>query len=219
MTVRRDYQKVPMSLLVDPEALGGRGRGLMFLSGESVCAEDVNLMARYARGLVSVALDPAHAFELGLKAMTPVKPDCSAAYFVASVEAVACTETGISAAERALTIATMAGAEVTADDLMSPGHVMPLVVPPGAEETSLPGLALIFARHMADTRVIAWCDILGESGDVADIAECLALGAELDLPVYARRGAAAVEFDQLNNAKIDPTLPVRKGGIDIGQFA
>ena len=113
-----------------------------------------------------------------------------------SVEAASCDGTGISAADRALTLRAAGAPEAGMTSLKSPGHVMPAMIGYRGREPSAPAdMALDLVRHLAGYEVAAWTDILDDSGEVAPAAHCWELAARLDMPavgVRASFGAAAV---------------------------
>ncbi len=209
-----------LSVLVDRSALNGRGRGILFQAAESISADDVNMMAQHGRGVIGAALTADRAFALGLSPMNDARQRANAPRYMASVEAKACTETGISAGERALTLRTLAAVDCSTADLVSPGHIMPAVVPPQAQvDSRIEVLAYHYAARFNDALAIAWCDILDASGEVADADHCSALAQSLSLPLYIRVGDAAVDYAAFVKSIRPPSIDVSVGGLDLGQFA
>jgi 3,4-dihydroxy 2-butanone 4-phosphate synthase / GTP cyclohydrolase II len=218
--IDRGQAALPLSIAVDPAALDGRGRGLFFQSGEAATAESVNLMATSGRGLVSAALFADRACTLGLSpfARDRVRP-CMPLYLV-SVESSACKETGISAYERALTLNTLANPGCGMADLVTPGHIMPCVVPQElGPDSGLHALALHHVRRFGGSMVAAWCDILDEEGDLASAHACVALGQSLGVGLYIRRGADLISLNVLAQSRFAPAYDVGLGGLDFDQFA
>jgi 3,4-dihydroxy 2-butanone 4-phosphate synthase / GTP cyclohydrolase II len=209
-----------LSVLIDRTSLNGSGRGVLFQAGENISAEIVNMMARHGRGVIGAALTADRAFSLGMTPMQDTRRRADAPRYMASVEARACTETGISAAERALTLRTLADRHSTADDLVSPGHIMPAIVPQKPQsDAGLEAVAFQHAARFNESLAIAWCDILNEEGAVASAAECAELSVQLSLPLLVRVGDAAVESEVLERSAQQPTIDVQSGGLDLGQFA
>lgn len=211
---------LPLTVLVDPLALEGRGRGGFLMSAEGISAADVNAMARWGRGLVTAIISPERAYRLNLAPMTPGNLGPSSLGYIASVEAKACTETGISAAERALTLGTLARKDACADDFHTPGHIVPMIAPERPDGRSpLQTVAFAYAAHLGHDRCVAWCDILDEEGEVADSSYCIALAERLGLQILVRRAGFAVDLNRLGRSRLEPELPVRAGGMNIAQFA
>jgi 3,4-dihydroxy 2-butanone 4-phosphate synthase/GTP cyclohydrolase II len=102
--------------------------------------------------------------------------------YLASVEAARCTETGISAAERALTLNVLGDLQSVPTDLKVPGHIMPAVVHEGVDSGSpLASTARCYVQARHQSLVVAWCDILDENGDLASADYCEALASKLGL--------------------------------------
>jgi 3,4-dihydroxy 2-butanone 4-phosphate synthase / GTP cyclohydrolase II len=188
--MRDEAHSATLSILVEETTSCRSGRGIMMMAGTGVSASDINAMARFARGVISVALRPDRAHRLGLRSMARETSQQEGPHFLASVEAVACTETGISARERALTAQTLSDPVSTAGDLVSPGHILPLIVPDRRRgEPTLPEYALLMAG--ADgAEAVVWCDILDEDGDVASSETCAALAEQLRLPCHVANRSA-----------------------------
>lgn len=174
-----------MSILVDEGRGGEGGRGVVFVDTARLTAADVALMATYARGVISVALPLERACALDLAPMRggTIRPGRPITY--ASVEALACTETGISAAERCTTLRALGAWHAGPGDFCSPGHVIVTVV---ARRLATEGPALPLnerAFHLAvresGALAIAWCDILDKHGEVASVHECRRLAGQLGL--------------------------------------
>ncbi len=162
----------------------GAGRGI-FVGVAALLHEDLaSLMAIEGRGLLSIALDERTAFRLGLRTM-----ECNSSHnssrpeYLKSIEAASCNGTGISAADRALTIRTAGSQIATANDLVTPGHVMPIVIrkPFSLDETLISGAHQLI-NDLTPYDVITCCDILDEKGEVGTSAYCQSLAKKLDLP-------------------------------------
>jgi len=152
----------------------------------------VTQMAIEGGGLVSIALDVQTAFRLELRRMargTGGWPETEE--YLVSIEASECAGTGISAEDRALTLRAAGAPGAVPGDLVTPGHVMPLLVPEHLNTRSaLPAFGrAIVAQHTGYT-VAAWCDVLGQDGDVAGIEESMALAMRLSAPVITVENGA-----------------------------
>lgn len=209
-----------LSVLVDRTALQGRGRGILFRNAQVVTTQDVNLMAHHGRGLIAAALTADRAFALGLTPMPDIRRKENAPRYMTSVEASACTETGISAAERALTLRVLGSPVAAPGDLVAPGHIMPAIVIDS--EAAGAGLETISFHHAARYNAAiatAWCDILDEDGNVGDSDYCARLAERLSLPLLVRRGNAAIAAALLEQSAREPDIKVGATGLDLGQFA
>ncbi|MBY0509178.1 MAG: 3,4-dihydroxy-2-butanone-4-phosphate synthase [Rhodospirillaceae bacterium] len=211
---------ISLSIMVDRETLCGKGRGIFFGQADSIQPTDVNLMARNARGIISAAISATRAYQLGLPPLTNSSRRREMPPYIVSVEAAACAETGISADERALTLRTLGSPAALSEDLVTPGHIMPIIVPEeiGAD-SSLAAVAFHYAKRRGDALAIAWCDVLDETGDVASSLYCTELARSLKLPVLVRISNTVTDYLSLLRSGEEPQIIVMAGGLDIAQFA
>ncbi len=118
-----------MVVVVDDE--DRENEGDLIMAAECVRPQDINFMAREARGLICLALTQERCEHLQLSAMVSDNASRHRTNFTVSIEAAAGVTTGISAQDRAHTIRTAVRADAKADDLVQPGHVFPLSAQPG----------------------------------------------------------------------------------------
>ena len=104
--------------------------GDMICAAEYASQENINFMAKYAKGLICTPMSEAMAAKLGFPAMVTNNTDNHGTAFTVSVDHVK-TTTGISAAERALTMRSCCDEDVSPADFRHPGHVFPLVAKEG----------------------------------------------------------------------------------------
>lgn len=163
-----------------------RGGDIDFcVAAQHVTAEAVNFMAAHGRGLVCLALTPARAVRLGIELINPGRESQSGRPHGRSFEAASGVSTGISAADRARTIAVAVAEGATASDLVSPGHVFPLITAengvterPAAAEASI---ELCRRAGAGDAAVI--CAIMRDDGEMARIDDVAAFLARQAIPV------------------------------------
>ncbi|HET6613861.1 MAG TPA: 3,4-dihydroxy-2-butanone-4-phosphate synthase [Kofleriaceae bacterium] len=167
-----------MVILVDDE--DRENEGDLCLAAEKVTPEAINFMARFGRGLICLTLTEEHIARLGLPMMVAENQASLGTAFTVSVEARRGVTTGISAKDRATTIATAISADVRPEDLVSPGHVFPLkarnggvLVRTGQTEGSV-DLARLAGLEPAG--VI--CEIMREDGEMARMPDLEAFAAE-----------------------------------------
>lgn len=142
-------------------------------------ADTVNFMATHGRGLICLALTPAHAMRLGISLINPGSDRQSGRPHGRSIEATTGVTTGISAADRARTIAVAIDPASTGDDLVSPGHVFPLIAAAGgvAERSAALEAAIELCSRAGAGDAAVICSIMREDGDMArieDLAELIA---------------------------------------------
>ena len=124
-----DLSNGKMVVIVDDENRENEG-DLMFC-GSFVSSEKINFMAKYARGLICLALDKKRFKKLKLKLMTESNKSKHRTAFTVSIEAKKGVTTGISAKDRAQTIKVAVSPKSKPSDLVSPGHIFPLLASDG----------------------------------------------------------------------------------------
>lgn len=125
-----DIRNGKMVIVVDDENRENEGDFIM--ASEFVTPESVNFMAKYARGLICVAITEERAKELELEPMVPRNTSLHETAFTVSVDLIGegCT-TGISAHDRSKTIRALVNREKKANNFARPGHIFPLVAKKG----------------------------------------------------------------------------------------
>ncbi len=144
-----DIRQGKMVVIVDDEDRENEGDLLM--ASSAVTADDVNFMARYGRGLICITLTQQRCRQLSLPLMINATDLIESTNFTMSIEAAEGVTTGISAADRAVTIAAAVKADATPGDIVQPGHIFPLMAQPGG--------VLTRAGHTE-----AGCDLAGLAG-------------------------------------------------------
>ncbi len=120
-----DIRQGKMVILMDDE--DRENEGDLIMAAECVRAEDINFMAKHARGLICMPMDRARCERLGLPLMVQRNGSGFGTKFTVSIEAAEGGPTGISAADRARTVQAAAAREAVAADIVSPGHIFPLM--------------------------------------------------------------------------------------------
>jgi len=165
--------------------------GDVIIAAEAAGAEEINFMTREARGLVCLALSADRCDELRLDPMVERRTSHREVDYTISIEAAEGVTTGISAQDRALTVAVASDPESTADDLVRPGHIFPLRGRPGGvlERPGHTEAALDIARLADKPAAAVICQILNDDGSTARAA---------DLETYAERhGLRMVQLTDL----------------------
>ena len=117
-----------MVILMDDE--DRENEGDLVIAASAVRSEDINFMARFGRGLICLTLTGEHCRRLNLPLMTSQSNSSFSTNFTVSIEAAEGVTTGISAADRALTIQKAVAPDAKPTDLVQPGHVFPLMAQP-----------------------------------------------------------------------------------------
>ena len=169
-------------LVVVMDAVAGTTAGHGFLLGVAALAtaETVNTTVTWGRGLTCFSVTAERAMALGLVLAGEYREGYRGPILLRSVEAAECDGTGISAADRALTLRAAGAPDAGISSLKSPGHVMPAMIAyRGREHRASADIALDLVRHLTSYDVAAWTDILDDDGEVAPAAYCQALADRL----------------------------------------
>lgn len=124
-----DIRQGRMVVLMDDE--DRENEGDLVMAAEMVRPEDINFMAKYARGLICLTLTREHCQRLRLPLMVQTNGTPYATNFTVSIEAAEGVTTGISASDRARTVRVAVQPDAQPGDLIQPGHIFPLMAQPG----------------------------------------------------------------------------------------
>ena len=203
-----------MFILVDDE--DRENEGDLIIPAQMATPHAINFMAKYGRGLICLALARPRVEQLGLELMSRSNGTRHETAFTTSIEARDGVTTGISAADRACTIAVAIDASKGRDEIVTPGHVFPLVARDGG--------VLVRAGHTeaaVDVSRLAGlnpsgviCEIMGEDGTMMRMdgltefarTHGLKVGTIRDLIAYRRR------HDHLVEKRAELTFESRWGG-------
>jgi 3,4-dihydroxy 2-butanone 4-phosphate synthase/GTP cyclohydrolase II len=188
-------------ILVDAE--DRENEGDVIIPAQFATPAQINFMARHARGLICLAIAEDRARTLRLPPMVAENGSGHGTAFTISIEAREGVTTGISAHDRSHTISVAIDPTKDCDDIVSPGHVFPLVARPGG--------VLVRAGHTeaaVDVSRLAGlmpagviCEILNEDGSMARLPDLVDFSREHGLPIgtiadlieYRRRTERSVE--------------------------
>lgn len=166
-----------MVILMDDEDRENEGDLLM--AAEHVRAEDINFMAKYGRGLICLALTEERCRQLQLPLMVSDSYRRGTTAFTVSIEAAEGVTTGISAADRATTIRAAIKPDAKPSDIVTPGHVFPLMAQRGGvlARAGHTEAAVDLARLSGHFPAGVICEIMNDDGSMARLP---------DLEVFAR---------------------------------
>jgi 3,4-dihydroxy 2-butanone 4-phosphate synthase/GTP cyclohydrolase II len=158
-------------IVVDDE--DRENEGDLTVAAEKVTPDVINFMARYGRGLICLPMTPERLDELDIPLMVNQNTARFGTAFCVPIEAKARTSTGISAADRAVTVLTAINPETRPSDLARPGHMFPLRARPGGvlvragQTEAAVDLARIAGLYPAG--VI--CEIMNDDGTMARVPQ------------------------------------------------
>ncbi len=179
-----DMRQGRMVVLLDDDTEKGLNEGVIAMAAEQVEPDHVNFMARKARGLVCLAMTEERCRLLGLPPMAD-DPGGEKSNFTVSIEAREGISTGISAADRALTIQVAVAPSTVAEDIVQPGHIFPLTARPGGvlSRAGHTEAASDYARLAGLQPAAMIADILNDSGELATVAELVDFAATHGLKI------------------------------------
>jgi len=190
-----------MFILVDDE--DRENEGDLVIPAQMATPDAINFMARHGRGLICLSLTKERAEQLGLEPMTRTNRSRNETAFTVSIEAREGITTGISAADRARTVAVAIDASHGPDALVSPGHVFPLIARPGGVlvRAGHTEAAVDIARLAGLTPTGFICEVMRDDGsmarfeDLIDFARVhgLKIGTIRDLIAYRLKKDHLVE--------------------------
>ena len=179
--ILEEYRAGRMVILVDDE--DRENEGDLIIGAGFVTAEHINFMAAKGRGLICLTLTEDRCRHLRLPLMVNHNNARYSTNFTVSIEAADGVTTGISAADRAHTIRTAVSEGSTGDDIVSPGHVFPIMAQPGGVLTRAghteAGVDLARLADIEPASVI--CEILNADGTMARLPDLLEFSAEYGL--------------------------------------
>ncbi|WP_442490270.1 3,4-dihydroxy-2-butanone-4-phosphate synthase [Kiloniella sp. GXU_MW_B19] len=203
-----------MFILVDDE--DRENEGDLVIPAQMATPEAINFMAKYGRGLICLAMTRERVEELELPLMAQKNGTRHETAFTVSIEALEGVTTGISAPDRARTISVAIDPAKAAGDIVSPGHVFPLVARDGGVlvRTGHTEAAVDVARLAGLNPSGVICEIMKDDGTMArrdDLIEFakeheLKIATIADLIAYRRR------YDRLVERTVETTLETEQAG-------
>jgi len=195
-----DLRQGRMVIIMDDE--DRENEGDLLLAADCVTPEAINFMAKYGRGLICLTLTKDRCERLRLPLMVNDNQAAHSTAFTVSIEAAHGVTTGISAADRAVTIRAAVAATASAKDLVQPGHIFPLMAQPGGVlvRAGHTEAGCDLARLAGFSPAAAIVEILNDDGTMARRADLelfahthgLKIGTIADLIQYRVRHEKAV---------------------------
>lgn len=193
--ILEDARQGRMFILVDAE--DRENEGDLVIPAQMATPDAINFMARFGRGLICLAITPERAEMLHLQAMARSNQSRHSTAFTVSIEAREGISTGISAYDRSHTIAMAINPEKDWRDIVSPGHVFPLVARDGGVlvRAGHTEAAVDIARLAGLLPAGVICEIMNDDGTMARMPDLLIfaqrhglkIGTIADLIAYRRR--------------------------------
>jgi 3,4-dihydroxy 2-butanone 4-phosphate synthase/GTP cyclohydrolase II len=209
-----DIRNGKVIIVVDDE--NRENEGDFLAAAEKTTPEMINFMATHGRGLICAPLTERRCKELELGMMVQNNTDPMETGFTVSVDLRGKgVTTGISAADRALTIQALIHKDTKPFDLARPGHIFPLRAKEGGvlRRTGHTEAAIDFARLAGLEPAGVIVEIMNENGTMARLPELLKVAAKFDIKIVSIEDLVAyrMENDSLINKKEDFNIITRFG--------
>jgi len=215
-----DYKNGNILIVVDSE--DRENEGDMVVASEFATPEVVNFFTKYARGLICISLTEERVSELKFPMMTDDNKAHLETAFTVSIEAKEGVTTGISAGDRAKTIADLIDPTKTPEDFVVPGHMFPLKAKKGGvlaragHTEAVVDLAKL--AKINESGVI--CEVMNDDGTMARMDDLKVVAAQFNLKILTI--AALIEYrrknEELVTLKSSPFLPTKYGNFDLKLF-
>ncbi len=159
--------------------------GDIILAAEKVTPEDINFLAKHARGMICVAISSERAQALNLDLMVDENTALHSTPFTVTVDAKSGTSTGISAYDRSTTIHSIIDPKTQPSDLARPGHIFPLVAKTGGvlRRAGHTEAALDLAKLAGLTPAGVLCEVMDDDGQMARVPKLKNLAKKFDLKI------------------------------------
>jgi len=208
-----DARNGRMYILVDAE--DRENEGDLIIPAQFATPDAVNFMAKFGRGLICLALEDGRAQELGLEPQNKNNGSRFETAFTQSIEAREGVTTGISAGDRSRTIQVAIDPDSRADDIVTPGHMFPLIAKDGGVlvRTGHTEASVDISRMAGLNPSAVICEIMNDDGTMARLDDLvsfaqfhgLKIGTIEDLVAYRMKKdhfvkhIASSEFTSQNN--------------------
>jgi len=181
--VLKDFKKGRPSIVVDDK--DRENEGDLIVPASYATPEVINFAAKYARGLICIAITSERAKELGLSPMVEKNTSLKGTPFTISVDARKNTTTGISAYDRAQTVKVIIDPATKPDDLAQPGHIFPLISQRGGVlvRAGHTEAAIDLARLAGLYPAGVLCEIMDEDGHMARLPQLSRFAQEHNLKI------------------------------------
>ncbi len=209
-----DFRAGKMVILMDDE--NRENEGDLCLAAEKVTPEAINFMTKYGRGLICLALTEERVRELGLSMMVAENRAPLGTAFTVSIDARHGITTGVSAADRAHTIRVAVREGTRPNDLVTPGHVFPLMARRGGVlvRTGQTEGSVDLARLAGLRPAAVICEIMKDDGTMARLPDLERFAATHNLKIctIADLVQYRLRHDSLVHRVAEAKLQSRYGG-------
>ena len=203
-----------MFILVDDE--DRENEGDLIIPAQMATPDAINFMATHGRGLICLTLAKSRVEQLGLELMSRANGTRHETAFTTSIEAREGVTTGISAADRARTVAVAIDTSKSRDDIVTPGHVFPLIARDGGVlvRAGHTEAAVDISRLAGLNPAGVICEIMKDDGTMARMDDLLSFARLHDLKIGTIRDLIAyrMRHDHLVERATESTFTSSYGG-------
>ena len=205
-----------MFILVDDE--GRENEGDLVIPAQMATPEAINFMAKYGRGLICLAMTGERIEELGLPLMARKNESRHETAFTVSIEAKEGITTGISAPDRAHTVAVAVDPSKGAADIVTPGHIFPLMAREGGVlvRTGHTEAAVDISRLAGLNPAGVICEIMNDDGTMARRDDLIAFAQQHGLKIATI--ADLIAYRRLNDHIVERTIKTKFTSRHGGEF-
>ena len=203
----KDAKRGKMFILVDNK--DRENEGDLVVPGSKINASKINFMAKHGRGLICLALTDERVKKLKLPLMSLINKSRTQTAFTVSIEAKKGISTGISAKDRAKTIKVAIKRSATSKDIVSPGHVFPLVSKNGGvlERAGHTEASVDISKLAKLNPSAVICEVMNEDGTMARYKDLLPFSKKHNLKIAKIEDLISY---RLENEKLIKTVSNKK---------
>tara|TARA_A100001015_G_scaffold307743_1_gene404134 strand:+ start:42 stop:1097 length:1056 start_codon:yes stop_codon:yes gene_type:complete len=213
-TIIKDAKKGKMFILVDDK--NRENEGDLIIPGSKCNSKSINFMAKHGRGLICLALTKKQVDNLKLPLMSSINKSRMQTAFTVSIEAKKGITTGISAHDRAKTIKTAINPQVKKSEIVSPGHVFPLVARNGGvlERAGHTEASVDISKLAKLNPSSVICEVMNEDGRMARLNDLFNFSKKHKIKLASIEDLISYRFkyEKLVNKTTFKSLKVNKVG-------
>ena len=214
-SIIKDAKKGKMFILVDDK--DRENEGDLVIPGSKCSSNSINFMAKHGRGLICLALTKQQIDKLKLPLMSRTNKSRMQTAFTISIEARHGITTGISAYDRARTISTAINKNAKKNDIVSPGHVFPLVARSGGvlERAGHTEASVDISKLAKINPSSVICEVMNEDGRMARLKDLQKFSLKHKIKIASIEDLIAF---RLRNEKLIVKSNIKKNKINASEF-
>ena len=213
-SILQDAKKGKMFILVDDK--NRENEGDLIIPASKCNSKSINFMAKHGRGLICLALTKKQVDNLKLPLMSPINKSRMQTAFTISIEAKKGITTGISAHDRAKTIKTAINPKVKKNEIISPGHVFPLVARNGGvlERAGHTEASIDISKLSKLNPSSVICEVMNEDGRMARLNDLFKFSKRHKIKLASIEDLISyrLKYEKLVNRLASKSLSIKKIG-------